>query len=181
MIRQIRGTVVGSEAGGIVLDVSGWGALVHVASPDTYKEGAEVTLKTYLAVKQDGMDLYGFPDEEERRFFELLLGVPGVGPKTALSILRRAPREALEGAIGKRDLDYLTRVIGLGKKAAEKLMVELSEKVGQGHAPDADDSEVFDTLIALGYTEREARATLGKIPATVVGKDARLKAALSGK
>lgn len=181
MIRQVRGIVVGTDAGGIVLDVSGWGALVHVASPDSYPEGMEVALKTYLAVKQDGMDLYGFPDEAERRFFELLVGVPGVGPKTALSILRKAPREALEGAIGKRDLDYLTRVIGLGKKAAEKLMVELSEKVGSGTAPDADDSEVFDTLVALGYTEREARQTLGKVPATVVGKDARLKAALSAK
>ncbi len=180
MIRQIRGTVVGTEAGSIVLDVAGWGALVHVVSPESYPDGMELTLKTYLAVKQDGMDLYGFPDEAERRFFELLLGVPGVGPKTALSILRKAPREALEGAIGKRDLDYLTRVIGLGKKAAEKLMVELSEKVGTGTAPDTDDSEVFDTLVALGYTEREARTALGRIPASVSGKDARLKAALSG-
>jgi len=181
MIRHVRGTVMGTDAGGIVLDISGWGTLVHVVSPETYPEGAEITLKTYLAIKQDGMDLYGFADEAERKFFELLLGVPGVGPKTALSILRKAPREALEGAIGKRDLDYLTRVIGLGKKAAEKLMVELSEKVGGGTAPDSDDGEVFDTLVALGYTDREARATLGKIPASVVGKDARLKAALSAK
>lgn len=181
MIRQVRGIVAGTEASGIILDIAGWGALVHVASPESYAEGMELTLKTYLAVKQDGMDLYGFPDEAERTFFELLLSVPGVGPKTALGILRKAPREALEGAIGKRDLDYLTRVIGLGKKAAEKLMVELSEKVGSGAAPDSDDGEVFDTLVALGYTEREARTTLGRIPASVVGKDARLKAALSSK
>ena len=181
MIRQVRGTVVGTEQDGIILDVSGWGAHIRIASPESYPEGMELTLKTYMAVKQDGIELYGFANEEDRRFFELLLGVPSVGPKTALSILRKAPREALEGAIGKRDLDYLTRVIGLGKKAAEKLMVELSEKVGTGTAPDSDDSEVFDTLVALGYTEREARTTLGKIPAAVVGKDARLKAALSAK
>jgi Holliday junction DNA helicase RuvA len=178
MIRQVRGTVLGAEADGIVLDIHGWGALVRVASPEAYAEGQEVTLKAYLAVKQDGMDLYGFPDEAERRFFELLVGVPGVGPKTALSILKKAPRAALEGAIGSRDLDYLTRVIGLGKKAAEKLMVELSEKVGAAAAPDDGDGEVFDTLVALGYTEREARTALGKVPAAVVGKDARLKAAL---
>ncbi len=181
MIRQVQGTVVGAEPGGIILDIGGWGAFIYMTAPEAYPEGMALTLKTYLAVKQDGMDLYGFPDEAERRFFELLVGVPGVGPKTALSILRKAPREALEGAIGKRDLDYLTRVIGLGKKAAEKLMVELSEKVGGGQAPDTDDGEVFDTLVALGYTEREARTTLGKIPASVVGKDARLKAALSAK
>lgn len=181
MIRQVRGTVAGTEAGCIILDVSGWGVQVHMAAPEQYAEGEELTLKTYLAVKQDGMDLYGFADEAERRFFELLVGVPGVGPKTALSILRKAPREALEGAIGSRDLDYLTRVIGLSKKAAEKLMVELSEKVGAGRSPDTDDGEVFDTLVALGYTEREARTALTKIPASVTGKDARLKAALSNR
>lgn len=181
MIRQIRGTVVAHEPGGVILDVSGWGALVSMAAPEAYAEGEELTLRTYMAVKQDGIDLYGFPDEAERAFFELLLSVSGVGPKTALSILRKAPRAALEGAIGSRDLDYLTRVIGLGKKAAEKLMVELSEKVGTGQAPDADDSEVFDTLVALGYTDREARTALGRIPASVSGKDARLKAALGSK
>lgn len=179
MIRQIRGTVADTEAGCVILDVGGWGVQVHIADPLAYAPGAVCTLKTYLALKQDGVDLYGFPDEAERRFFELLVGVPGVGPKTALSILRKAPREALEGAIGARDLNYLTRVIGLGKKAAEKLLVELSEKVSTGNTPDTDDGEVFDTLVALGYTEREARTALGKIPATVTGKDARLKAALS--
>lgn len=181
MIRQVQGTVVGAEAAGIVVDIAGWGVLVHVADPASYATGTALTLKTYLAVKQDGFDLYGFPDEGERRFFELLVGVPGVGPKTALGILRKAPRAALEGAIGARDLDYLTRVAGLGKKAAEKLVVELSEKVGPAGAPDADDSEVFDTLVALGYTEREARAALGRVPASIAGKDDRLKAALSTK
>ena len=108
------------------------------------------------------------------------LGVPGVGPKTALSLLRRAPREALEGAIAKRDIPYLTRVVGLGKKAAEKLAVELSEKVGVGGAShEGEDADVFDTLVALGYTDREARRALTLIPADITGKDARLKAALS--
>ncbi len=181
MIREIRGTVAGIEEDGAVVDVSGWGVLVRLASTADLSEGSPITLKTYLCVKQDGVDLYGFRDEAERRFFELLVSVPGVGPKTALGILRKAPRESLEGAIGSRDLDYLTRVIGLGKKAAEKLMVELSEKVGNGSAPDTDDGEVFDTLVALGYTEREARAALTRIPADITGKDARLKAVLSAK
>lgn len=179
MIKELRGTVVSMEAAGIVVDVSGWGIFVHLAAPGAFVEGAPVSLKTYLAVKQDGVDLYGFPDEAERSFFELLLSVPGVGPKTALSILRRAPREALEGAIAKRDLPYLTRVVGLGKKAAEKLAVELSEKVRNGVAPDDNDAEVFDTLVALGYTEREARTALAALPASLLGKDDRLKAALS--
>ncbi|HEX2792109.1 MAG TPA: Holliday junction branch migration protein RuvA, partial [Candidatus Paceibacterota bacterium] len=136
-------------------------------------------LKTYLCIKQDGVDLYGFPTEEDRRFFELLVSVSGVGPKTAMSIFRKAPRQALEGAIGSRDLTYLTRVLGLGKKAAEKLIVELAEKMS-GDAVQGDaDAEVFDTLIALGYTEREARRTLALLPSTLIGKDERLKAALT--
>ncbi|HEX5774731.1 MAG TPA: Holliday junction branch migration protein RuvA [Candidatus Paceibacterota bacterium] len=179
MIREVRGTVLSVEPTGATLEVGGWGVFVHLASSEVLTEGATVSLKTCLAIKQDGVDLYGFATEGDRRFFELLVSVPGVGPKTAMSILRKAPRESLESAIGSRDISYLTRVIGLGKKAAEKLAVELSEKVGGGTVHDDDDAEVFDTLVALGYTEREARKTLGSLPASVKGKDARLKAALS--
>jgi Holliday junction DNA helicase RuvA len=180
MIREIRGTVLALEPLGAVLDVSGWGVLVHVPAPELLAIGAEARLKTYLCIGQNGVDLYGFADEADRRFFELLLQVSGVGPKTAMSILRKAPREVLEGAIGSRDLSYLTRVIGLGKKAAEKLLVELSEKVqGTGATPDVGDGDVFDTLVALGYTDKEARSAVAAIPSSVEGKDARLKAALS--
>ncbi|MDB4992500.1 MAG: Holliday junction branch migration protein RuvA, partial [Parcubacteria group bacterium] len=99
----------------------------------------------------------------------------------ALSIMTKAPRESLENAIAIRDISYLTRVVGLGKKAAEKLAVELSEKIiptGE-NTQGTVDSEVIDTLIALGYTEREARSALARVPLSVDGRDARLKAALS--
>ncbi|MES2225471.1 MAG: Holliday junction branch migration protein RuvA [Patescibacteria group bacterium] len=180
MIRQIRGTVLSNEPGGTIVDVGGWGVFVYMGTSDMPVPGSQVSLLTYLAVTQNGIDLYGFTDPLDRRFFEQLLTVSGVGPKTALSILNRAPREALEGAIAKRDISYLTRVVGLGKKAAEKLAVELSEKMELGNAPhDGADAEVFDTLVALGYTEREARKALAGIPLHVSGRDARLKAALS--
>lgn len=179
MIRQVRGTVLSKDLLGVVIEVSGWGVYLNMANPEMLVEGAETTLVTYLAVKQDGLELYGFTESADLRFFELLLGVPGVGPKTALAILRKAPRASLIGAIGKRDLDYLTRVAGLGKKAAEKILIELSEKVGTEHAHDDGDAEVFDTLVALGYTEREARKSVSNIPKDIIGKDARLKAALS--
>ena len=180
MIRQITGTVLEIEGATVIVDVSGWGVCVRVPSPEAFIPGSTVTLKTFMAVKQDGVDLYGFLDPKDLTFFELCLNVPGVGPKTALSFLTRSPREALETAIGKRDLSYLTRVVGLGKKAAEKLMVELSEKmqVSSGEHQ-GDDAEVFDTLVALGYTDREARKALAAIPMHVTGRDARLKAALS--
>lgn len=178
MIRQIRGTVLAADPTGAVVEVAGLGLRVHMHATEGLAVGNEASLATHLAVKQDGLELYGFADPADRDFFELLLGVSGVGPKTALSVLRRGSRDALIGAIGKRDLSYLTKVVGLGKKGAEKMLVELSEKVGDAAHDDAD-SEVFDTLVALGYTEREARKALTAIPETVSGKDARLKAALA--
>ncbi len=180
MIREIRGRVSSVDPLGAVVDVAGFGIYVHLATSDQLHEGSEALLKTYLSLKQDGVDLYGFQTEDERSFFELLLTVPNVGPKTALSIMRRGPRQALESAIGARDIEYLTRVAGLGKKAAEKIVVELSEKMGgREEFHDESDADVFDTLVALGYNDREARSALTAIPKTAVGKDARLKAALS--
>ena len=178
MIRQIRGKVLSVGLVSATIEVAGFGIEVRMSSPQTLSAGGEARLATPLAVKQDGMELYGFTDEADRDFFEKLLSVSGVGPKTALSLLRRASRETLSGAIAKRDLAYLTKVVGLGKKSAEKLLVELSEKVGLAAHSDAD-GEVFDTLVALGYTEREARKALQSIPLSAVGKDVRLKAALS--
>jgi len=178
MIRQIRGKVLNVGITNAVIEVAGFGIAVHMSAPQVLRIEKEVSLATHLVVRQDGMELYGFPDAEDRDFFELVLSVSGVGPKTALSILRRAPREALEGAIGKRDLNYLTKVVGLGKKSAEKMLIELAEKVGP-RAHDNADGEVFDTLVALGYTEREARHALQSVPDTAIGKDVRLKAALS--
>jgi len=180
MIRQIRGTVVGHTPGGVIVEVAGFGVEVHTAAPELHTQGTEVSLLTHLSVKQDGMDLYGFAAQEDLSFFELLITVPGVGPKTALSILQRAPREQLESAIAGRDIHYLTRVAGLGKKSAEKLSVLLAEKISAATETSGDtDAEVLDTLVALGYTEREARKAVQGIASTVEGKEARLKAALS--
>jgi len=178
MIRQIRGKVLSVGLTSAIIEAAGWGVEVRMSAPQSLSVGDEASLATHMALKQDGLELYGFPNAEERDFFELILTVSGVGPKTALSVLRRAPREALEGAIGKRDVEYLTKVVGLGKKSAEKMLVELADKVGP-RAHDNADNEVFDTLVALGYTEREARKALQAIPENVAGKDARLKAALS--
>lgn len=180
MIRQIRGTVLSIETNGAVVDVGGWGVLVYMSSPPSLPLGEEVTLRTHMCVKQDGFELYGFTDAAEHALFVLLISVSGVGPKTALSILTRASRESLENAIATRDITYLTRVAGVGKKSAEKIAIELSEKVTVSEKREqGDDADVFDTLVALGYTEREARKALSSIPLSVQGRDARLKAALS--
>jgi Holliday junction DNA helicase RuvA len=179
MIRQIRGTVLEIGGGSVVLDVVGFGVEVFTTTPESLVLGSTVTLYTHLAVKQDGLELYGFHSRDDLRFFELTLSVSGVGPKTAIALLRKAPRESLEIAIGKRDITYLTRIAGLGKKAAEKLVVEIGEKLGVSDSTvQGDDTEIFDTLVALGYTDREARKAVHGIPSTLEGKEARLKAAL---
>lgn len=182
MIRQIRGRVVGLEASGAIVEVAGFGIAVALPSFSGITLGEEVVLATHLAVKQDGMNLYGFLDAADRDFFELLLSAPSIGPKTALAILHKAPREQLANAIARKDVEYLTRVAGLGKKSAEKIAVFLADKiVGTNDSGMSPDSEVFDTLVALGYTEKEARRALSGVPENIIGKDARLRAALSGK
>lgn len=179
MIRRIQGTVLSLQPFAAVIDVSGWGVEVHTTSLAGLQIGSSASFHTHLSIKQDGVELYGFESVEDLRFFELAVSVSGIGPKKAMTLLRRAPRENLESAIAKRDLGYLTRVAGLGKKSAEKLMLELSEKVGgSGATTIGEDGEVFDTLVALGYTEREARVALASIPPEVSGKEARLRAAL---
>lgn len=180
MIRQIRGTVLSVSPVGGIIEVAGFGIDVRMHAPESLTVGKEASLATHMVLKQDGIELYGFSDAADRDFFELVLSVSGVGPKTAMSVLRRASRESLEGAISKRDLNYLTKVVGLGKKSAEKMLVELSDKIGPRSHDDAD-GEVFDTLVALGYTEREARKALQSIPDASVGKEARLKAALTAR
>jgi Holliday junction DNA helicase RuvA len=169
------------ETNGVVVEVSGFGIFVYMANPLAVSLGEQTTIQTHMVVKQDGLELYGFTDGRDMKLFTMLISVSGVGPKTALTILTRAPRESLEQAIAVRDITYLTRVAGLGKKSAEKVVIELSEKieVTGGDAQSSNDAEVFDTLVALGYTDREARKALASIPLSIEGRDERLKAALS--
>ena len=180
MIRTLSGTVISLEPGGVVIDVSGWGLFVNLATIDSIIMGDKITIYTHLAIKKNGPELYGFTSQSDRAFFELALTVPGFGTKTALSLLKRAELPQIEKAISARDIKYLTRVVGLGKKAAEKIVIELADKVATHENIHGDtDTEVFDMLIALGYNGHEARQALGAIPKEVSGRDARLKSALS--
>lgn len=179
MLQRVSGVVLEITPEGVLIDVHGFGIFVFVADTSTLRLDTTATLHTHMAVKQDGIDIYGFANTDDLGFFKKCLTVSGVGPKSALSYLRRAPRIDLQNAIAHKDLDYLVRVAGLGKKAGEKLIVELSEKMPIEGSHQSEDADLLDTLIALGYTEKEARAALSKIPKEVIGKDARLRYALS--
>ena len=182
MIRTITGMVTDSTEQTLTIAVLGIGFKVFVPQYEISQcaVGEEVTLHTYLALRENAADLYGFLEPQTLTFFELLLGVSGVGPRSALGITSLAAVDTLMHAIQTKDITYLTRVAGVGKKMAEKIVLELKDKVGEvDDAPRfGDDTEILDTLIALGYKEREAKSALQAVPNTITDKDARLRAAL---
>ena len=184
MIGQLTGTIAAREAGSIILDVAGVGYLLRVTSPTyqllTKKEGV-VTLRTHLAVRENALDLYGFLEEKELHFFELLLTVSGIGPKTALAVLSVADVETIISAVSEGNSAYLTKVAGIGRKIAEKIVLELRDKVGaieKASVSMQEDSDVLEALRSLGYQASEAREALKQLPKEMAGASDRLKAAL---
>jgi Holliday junction DNA helicase RuvA len=144
---------------------------------------AEARLFTYFHVREEAMELYGFLSEEELRFFELLISVSGVGPKSALGILEVAKLEELSAAIKEGRPDLLTRASGIGRKTAERIIVELRSKVQSVKAglvveKMEADADLIEALSNLGYRREEARQALSKVDSNVVDVSDRLKAAL---
>ncbi len=185
MIARIEGTIKHLSDKFLIVDVSGLGYKVF-ALPDTLsscKLDDKVILWTYHAVRENSMDLYGFKDMEELGFFELLLDVSGIGPKSALSILSIASIEILQKAIVTSDTSYLTKVSGIGRKTAEKIVIELRDKLkSHGSIKEGtslrDEGDVIEALKSLGYSQGEARDVMKKIPASIEGSNARIKEAL---
>lgn len=149
----------------IVMTPGGVGYEVRMKNKDLgIENGDEIGLYTYLKVSDTAMDLYGFQKSEERDFFVLLLSVSGVGPKSALNILGLGSIAEIKGAIGRGDVPYLTAVQGMGKKTAERLVVELKGKVDISNvsgnpASGAQLSEVIDGLTSMGYSKEESKLT----------------------
>jgi Holliday junction DNA helicase RuvA len=136
-----------------------------------------------LVVREDAFELYGFESIRERSFFRLLLTVSGIGPKSALAILNISDIETLARAIASKNAAYLTSVSGIGKRTAEKIVVELQEKVSSFGVAASDDllaeeADVIEALKTLGYSPSESREALKHVPSGVVGSNERIKAAL---
>ena len=143
-------------------------------------------LWTHLHVKEDAMELYGFLHRSELEFFESLISISGIGPKSALGVLALAPVDNLKKAISSGDTSYLTKVSGIGRKTAEKIVLELKDKMGAGAGAFVagelqEDSDILEALVSLGYSQREAREMIQKIPANIKGRDQRIKEALKIK
>ncbi len=185
MISYLYGKVLMRGDRFLIITVGGVGYKVYI-SPHTRKElsdNEEVRIFTHLAVKEDALDLYGFLSYAELELFEMLIGVSGVGPRTALGILSLASPETLRTAIASGDTSYLTKVSGIGKKNADKIILELREKLGaiestEGGAALAEETDAVEALTALGYSAAHAREALKQVPAEISGTSARVKEAL---
>ena len=172
MIDVLTGQVVAVREGYLVLMIGGVGLRVQV--PKTIFDvldgpGHSLTLYTHLAVREDALTLYGFADSDERDLFEILITVSGIGPRLGLAILSTLSAEHLRNAVAREEPDILTRVPGIGKKLAQKLVFELKDKLKveafAGLAAISDlDTDVLAALTALGYSVVEAQAALQSIP-----------------
>jgi Holliday junction DNA helicase RuvA len=170
VIARVRGEVLERRDGAVVIDVGGLGHLVHVPSSTPLPApGGTVDLHTALHVREDALTLYGFATADELRLFDLLRSSSGVGPKLALAALSTLRPAALETALADGDLAVLTSVPGIGRKVAERLVLELGDRVtptAPAVDPGADSSttaEVRAALSAFGFTPAEAARALREV------------------
>jgi Holliday junction DNA helicase RuvA len=178
MIASVRGILRSSGADHVVIETGGVGFLVYAPRPvlaNLGPIGEEVFLQTVLIVREDALTLYGFASTEQRALFETLLGITGVGPRVALALLSSATPDEVRMAVAQNDTARFSRVSGIGKKMAERLVLELKGKLDVKNLPTAAaplppaaaaaNSELIDLLVSLGYSSTEAGAAVAALPA----------------
>lgn len=168
MISRLKGQIEENNLTNIVIDVSGVGYKVNCTIEDSkeLQVGSNISIHTFLDVKETSMELYGFLEEENKKLFELLLTVNGVGPKTALNILNSTSSTTLIEGIASGDPKHLQEISGLGKKQCEKLVMTLKDKVVGEELDEktvAGTSDAIEALVSLGYTKKDARDIVSKI------------------
>jgi holliday junction DNA helicase RuvA len=181
MIGMLTGTVKGDRGGRVLIDVQGVGYLVAVRSVFDFVEGSTVTLQTYLAVRDNALDLYGFTLLDELHMFEELIKLPKIGPKSALQVLMQADVATLRHAIETGDPVYLSKMSGIGKKTAEKIVNELKDVFADDILTSSlpgSDSDVIDALLALGYSHKDVREAVLKLPPEVTETKKRITESL---
>jgi len=185
MIHQISGELLAKDehyaavaVGGVAFKIFMTRRALGVLTP-----GAHATLFTHLHVREDALDLFGFPTKGELDFFEMLISVSGVGPKSALTILDIAPLRELAAAIKEGRPDLLTRASGIGRKTAERIIVELKSRV-ESKSSEAtvqkmeSDADAVEALAGLGYRREDAKDALRRVPEAVASIESRIKEAL---
>jgi len=170
MIAMLEGKVRFIGVTDVLITVSGVGYRVFTSSHNTLPPiGEDILVYTHLAVRETALDLYGFTTPEELGMFELLITLPKIGPKSALQIMTQSDIALLREAVAKNDPTYLSKMSGIGKKTAEKLVLGLKDKLDDFSAEDVSGArgpsgdDVVDALIALGYSPKDAREALKEI------------------
>lgn len=177
MIGHLKGTLIHQDIKSVILDVSGVGYKIYTNTGESRKAKGESEFWIYTAVRENALDLYGFQKKEELDFFELLLTVSGIGPKSAMTILTIATLSNLRRGIKTGDTTHLIKVSGIGKKNAEKIVLELKDKLGATSSDMSHsirgDVDALEALKSLGYSEREAREALKKAEGDTTEKKVR--------
>lgn len=184
MIAKIEGIVWDTNEKFITVGVGGVGFKIFstAETKEVAQKGSKISLFTHLVVREDALDLYGFFTEEELQFFEMLISISGIGPKTALNVLNISSVTALKRAISTGDTSHLTKVSGIGKKIAEKMVLELKDKINitsdENDITFRDEIDAVEGLKALGYTQKDARDALANIDKKITKTGDRIKQAL---
>lgn len=184
MVRSVRGTLLAKNGTAVVIEANGIGYLIATPRSFTALAGTEILLHTHLAVRENAMDLYGFLTEGELAMFELLLTIPKIGPKSALQIMNQADIQVIKKAIVTEDPDFLSKMSEVSKKNAEKIVLALKGKIDDIDLEMLDDTydnetnDIMETLITLGYAQKDIREVLKLIPSEVTDTGARIRAAL---
>ncbi|MFA5751145.1 MAG: Holliday junction branch migration protein RuvA [Candidatus Paceibacterota bacterium] len=168
MIGSLKGEITLKKEKFLILEAGGVGYKINVSSDTLLKSGnigERLSLFTYTYVREDALELFGFLSYEELEFFEMLISVSGIGPRSALSVLSVTGIETLKKAIGSGDISYLTKVSGIGKKTAEKIVIELRDKIKEGQIDFSlqGDIDALEALKSLGYSQNEARESLKRV------------------
>jgi len=186
MISYLRGKVINKSLNYAIIEVANIGYQVFAGENflNELKINSEVEVYTHHQVREEASDLYGFKNMEDLELFELLLTVSGVGPKSALGVISMASANDIKEAIIRGDANLLTKVSGIGKKTAERLVLELKTKVLRGSAsaglesPSLMGSDEIDALMSLGYSLNEARSAFNLVDPSIIDSGERVKAAL---
>jgi len=188
MIAHLSGTLLYKDLKHIIIDVQGVGYKVFATTDDisSLTLGEPVIMWIHTTVREDALDLYGFIKRQTQDFFQLLTTVSGIGPKSAMGILSAASIDTIREAVITGETSYLTKISGIGKKVAEKIIIELRGKVDDDGTGTGDisglknknDIDTLEALKSLGYSHKEAREALEKIPAGLTDPGEKVKAAL---
>ena len=183
MIYSIKGKISYQEGDFIVIETNGLSYQVFVTDflLEKIKVGQIIKLFTYLEIRENAMELYGFKDQTELEYFKRLRSISGIGPKSTMNVLSLVRLPDLEKAILNEKPDILTKVSGIGKKTAQRIVLELKGKIAKisgKTSSQEDDSLVIDALIGMGYTLPQARQSVKKIPLEICGIKKRIKQAL---